>query len=145
MDAGKVKIVLNALRQELHARRVAAGHAHAGSSDDAPVLPSSAAGGTHFHHDEGGANGGQRQGMPDPRAPRGGVLVQLSDSALAAAEGSPSGVRDGEPQADVLVRPIPELAVPFQVSEEPLVYVAPYIIAAVLATVAIFVLMLLAF
>jgi hypothetical protein len=97
MDTGKVKIVLNALRDELQARRATAAKRTAGSADDAPVLPASALPG-------------------ETSSP-----VELANTSIA------------------------EVAVPFRMSDEPLVTIAPYVAIAVLAGVVLLGLMLLVF
>jgi hypothetical protein len=138
MDAGKVKIVLNALREELDARRAAAGQTAAGSADDAPVLPASASGGAHLNREHQNANKRRERAQRAAAAINGpGVLVHLSDNAHAAANSSAGApAPDLARTAELANRPIPEVVVPFRVSDEPLVPIAPYLAIAVLAAAA---------
>lgn len=136
MDAGKVKVVLNELREELHSRRAAANPA-AGSSDDAPVLPASASGRAHLNREDQSPNMQRHRAYRAAAIDRPGVLVHLSENAHAAAHAS-----DGAPtsvlarRVEVANERIPEVVVPFRVSDEPLVPLAPYLAIAVLAAAA---------
>ena len=144
MDAGKVKVVLNALREELQARRSTETQAVAGAADDGAVLPAQGAGGLEPDSGRGGGSDPRRPAQPAPT----GVLVDLSSDALASSQG-PRQLRTAataeEPEnaaAELSQRPIPELVVPFFVPQEPFVVIAPYLVRAVLAAAAAGILML---
>jgi hypothetical protein len=137
MDAGKVKIVLNALRQEVHARRAAA-QGTAGSADDAAVLPASAARGVHLKHEDTDAHTPRRHARRIGAAEESGVLVHLSSDTLAASDPHPP-LRSPKSSAheQLVNRPIPDIVVPFRISDEPLVPIAPYVAIAVIAAAAV--------
>jgi hypothetical protein len=146
MDAGKVKMVLNALRDELGARRAAAAQGTAGSADDAAVLPASAVTGAHLNREDRNAQSQPRGARRMPANDESGVLVHLSGDAPAASDshatlGSPK-VSAGEQLGN---RPISEVVVPFRISDEPLVPVAPYLAIAVIAAAAVLGLVVLVF
>lgn len=146
MDTGKVKIVLNALRDELDARRAATAQGTAGSADDAAVLPASAASGMHDNREDTNAQSQRRRAQRVPATDEPGVLVHLSSDALAAPESSASP-RAPKPSARerLINRPIPDIVVPFRVSDEPLVPIAPYLAIAVIAAAAMLGLLVLVF
>ena len=147
MNAGKVKIVLNALHDELQARRAAAAKRTAGSADDAPVLPASPSGGAHLNPEDENSNEQRQRAQRIAASARyPGVVVQLSNGAPAAPHTSASTLPGETSSAVELANTsIAEVAVPFRMSDEPLVTIAPYVAIAVLAGVVLLGLMLLVF
>ena len=144
MDAGKVKVVLNALRDELHTRRTTPAHGSAGAADDGAVLPAYGSDGLGHDSNRGG-NDNRKYRQPA----QSGVLVDLSSDALASSKApqlpraaSPTEDTDTIGAAELSQRPIPELVVPFFVPQEPFVVVGPYLVRAVLAAAAAGMLML---
>jgi hypothetical protein len=136
MDAGKVKVVLNALREELHSRRATA--AEPGGAQDDPVLDAHANAGADPDSDHGADRNHPRRAAPRETN---GILVDLSSEARATAM-SVERAEEAPAGADFSQRPIPELVVPFFVPDEPFVIVAPYLIRAVLAAAVAGILML---
>jgi hypothetical protein len=135
MDVGKAKIVLNALREELHARRAAGAQRTAGSADDAAIRPVSSTGDAHLNHEERNANKERRRAQRT--ATRAGVLVHLSDTALGAADSSASPMAlERNPAVERGSHPIPDVVVPFRVSDEPLVRISPNLVIALLVAAA---------
>jgi hypothetical protein len=156
MDTGKVKIVLDALREELRTRRAGAAQPSAQAADDASMLfprPSADAtpktsGNTvdrskSMRHSARASareredtelqrlmelrNARRAVSPTRPRAPVAAPTVQLAIVSVSADDGA---------GAELSQRPIPELVVPFAVSQEPLVRIAPYVVRIVAAAVA---------
>jgi hypothetical protein len=145
MDAGKAKVVLNELREELQTRRGTS--AQAGAADDAPVLPARRSGAADLNSGHSGGNGDHRR---EPYLDRSGVLVDLNSDSVAQSREprlqrplSPSQEDENVPAAELAQRPIPELVVPFFVPQEPFVVIAPYLVPAVLTATVVGILMLL--
>jgi hypothetical protein len=135
METGKVKVVLNALRDELQARRATGAQPVATAADDGAIRPASSSG---FDADGRHSSGTERR--KPMAAAADGVLVELSSDALGSATEPelprPSAAPD-EPESvggpELTQRPIPEFVVPFFVPQEPFVVIAPYLVRAVLA------------
>jgi hypothetical protein len=126
VDAGKVKTVLNELRDELHARR---GMVVDSAADDGPVRPahhSDAADLDSGHPGRHGTRG--RQSRPSES----GVLVELSDEARAMPS-VPEPVGEGASAPELSQPRIPELTLPFAVPQEPFVVIKPQFVSAILA------------
>jgi hypothetical protein len=127
VDAGKVKVVLNELREELHARR---GTGVASSAaDDAPVQPA--------HHNDAADLGSGHPGQHGSRGKNAphvetGVLVELSSEARAMPS-PPEPVVENANAPEFSQPRIPELTLPFAVPQEPFIVIKPQFVSAVLA------------
>jgi hypothetical protein len=126
VDAGKVKAVLNELREELHARR---GMVVDSAADDGPVRPAHHSDAADLDSGHPGQRGTRGRQLPPSES---GVLVELSDEARAMPSARGPAV-EGVNAPELSQPRIPELTLPFAVPQEPFVVIKPQFVSAVLA------------
>ena len=127
VDAGKVKIVLNELREELHARRGTPGES--GAADDAAVRPVHHNDAADLNNGHSGRRGTRGRSVPPIET---GVFVELSSEALAIPS-APQPMADAASAPEFSQPRIPELTLPFAVPQEPFVVIKPQLVSAMLA------------